>query len=262
MPNDEIGFLESLSKSFAVALGVVYVFGFVVVASYLSRFGVSSFSALHLQYLVAGIWLLAPPTIFSCLTLASERFDARAAPDVPGRFNWRRVAVANLLTTLPSGLFFGLLASVPNVVENLTWGTGIRFFLFNMVMMNLVQLFWISLKIETSRETWWRNRAHAAPFYFSFPFVIVTAYAVWFSVRLYPLIPFSMGGGRPLSVSFIEGDKNMPDEIQRSDKSSKRSIAYKLLFSTDKYYVVVSPSPKERSIEISRDSVAGMVVIE
>jgi len=35
-----------------------------------------------------------------------------------------------------------------------------------------------------------------------------------------------------------------------------------LLLTTDKYYVVLSPNPKERSIEISRDAVAGMVVLE
>jgi hypothetical protein len=55
----EINLVESLSKVFAVALGVLYLLGFLVVAAYLSQFGVSSFSVLQLQYLLAGIWLLA-----------------------------------------------------------------------------------------------------------------------------------------------------------------------------------------------------------
>ncbi len=54
----------------------------------------------------------------------------------------------------------------------------------------------------------------------------------------------------------------MPDEIQKPDESAKRSVPYKLLLATDKSYVVVSPSDKERSVEISRDSVAGMVVLQ
>jgi hypothetical protein len=70
-----------------------------------------------------------------------------------------------------------------------------------------------------------------------------------------------LGGGRPLTVVFFEGDKRMPDEIQR-EGLTKRSIPYKLVLSTDKYYVVLSPAPKERSMEVSRDSVAGMIVLE
>jgi hypothetical protein len=106
------------------------------------------------------------------------------------------------------------------------------------------------------------NRTHAAPFYLAFLFMIVVSYTVWFAARIYPLIPYSFGGGRPLAIVFIEGEKKMPDEIKRADPSGKRSVPYKLLLSTDKYYVVVSPSPKEKSIELSRDSVAGMIVLE
>jgi hypothetical protein len=91
--------------------------------------------------------------------------------------------------------------------------------------------------------------------------VLILGFAVWFSVRIYPIIPSSLGGGKPLTVVFFEGDKKMPDEIQR-EGSTKRSIPYKLVLSTDKYYVVLSPAPKERSMEVSRDSVAGMIVLE
>jgi hypothetical protein len=87
------------------------------------------------------------------------------------------------------------------------------------------------------------------------------AFAVWFSLRIYPLIPSSLGGGRPLTVVFFEGDKKMPDAILR-EGSTKRSVHYKLVLSTDKYYVVLSPAPKERSMEVSRDSVGGMIVLE
>jgi hypothetical protein len=53
----------------------------------------------------------------------------------------------------------------------------------------------------------------------------------------------------------------MPEEIQKADRSAKTSVPYKLLLATDKSFIVVSPSDKERSVEISRDSVAGMVVL-
>lgn len=109
---------------------------------------------------------------------------------------------------------------------------------------------------------WWMNRSHAAPFYLTTLFVIVLVYAIWFAVRIYPLIPFSLGGGKPRTIVFVEGDKKLPDEIKKSDQSAKRSMPYKLLLETDRYYVVVSPNSKEKSIEVSSDSVAGIVVLD
>jgi hypothetical protein len=57
------------------------------------------------------------------------------------------------------------------------------------------------------------------------------------------------------------GEKKLPDVI-KSDISLKRSIPYELLVTTDKSYVVMSPDPNEKSIEVSRDSVAGIIVLE
>jgi hypothetical protein len=260
---DDLRLVESLSKLFAVALGLLYLLGFLVVASYLSRFGVSSFSVLQLQYLLAGIWLLGPPVLHSLILYASRRFDQKAAPDVGGgHFNWRRFAISCLFTGIPFSLFIGLLAIVPNLLQSMTWGMGVRFILFDLLMTNCAVLFWMALQSRPETEKWWLSRSHAAPFYLSFLVMTVLCYAVWFSVRIYPLVPSSLGGGRPLIVVFFEGDKKMPEEIQRTEASTKRSIPYKLLLSTDKYYVVASPSAKERSLEVSRDSVAGMIVLE
>ena len=259
---DELASVESLSKLFAVSLGVLYLVGFLSVTCHLSRYGVSSFSILQLQYLIAGVWVLGPPVIGAALMLISRRFDERAAPEVVGRFNWRRVVMSSTLTGLPSLVFIGLLVLIPNVVEHVSWAMAIRLFLFYWVGLNCAQLFWMSLRADVESETWWCNRSHAAPFYMAFLLIIVMAYSVWFSVRIYPLIPFSLGGGRPLTVAFFEGgEKRMPDEIKKLDPSAKRSIPYRLLLATDKYYIVVSPAPEEQSLEVNRESVAGMVVL-
>jgi hypothetical protein len=257
----EIGLVESLSKVFAVALGVLYLLGFLVVAAYLSQFGVSSFSVLHLQYLLAGIWLLGPSVLHTMLVRASRRFEKRADPEGAGKFNFRRFIVSSVLTSVPTCIFLVLLYAIPNVLQTMTWGIGIRFLLFDNVMTNFAIMFWRSWRVPPEREEPFKNRSHAAPFYLVTLCMLVLGFAVWFSVRIYPLIPSSLGGGKPLTVVFFEGDKKMPDEIQR-EGSSKRSIPYKLVLSTDKYYVVLSPNPKERSMEISRDSVAGMIVLE
>jgi hypothetical protein len=258
---DELSLVESLSKLFAASLGSLYLIGFLVVASHLSQYGVSSFTVLQLQYLIAGIWALGPIILHASIGEVERRFSERAAPEVKGKFNWRRFIVSLFSKGFVSGAFLGLLARIPNVADNLTWGVGIRIVLFYVTIWVIAQRFWDSRRVVADKETWWTNRSHAAPYYLTALFVLVLCYAVWFSVRIYPLIPFSLGGGEPLTVAFFEGEKKMPDEIQKPVPSAKRSVPYKLLLATDKYYVVVSPSDKERSLEISRDSVAGVVVL-
>src|SRR6266852_1573465 len=124
----EIRLVESLSKVFAVVLGFLYLLGFLVVAAYLSQFGVSSFSVLQLQYLLAGIWLLGPPVLHTTILHAQRRFDERVIPEVPGKFNWRRFIFASVFSGLPLGIFIALLNLVPGVLQNMTWGVGIRYF--------------------------------------------------------------------------------------------------------------------------------------
>jgi hypothetical protein len=227
----ELSAIESLSKVFASVLGALYLLGFLVVAINLSRYGVSSFSVLHLQYLVAGIWLLGPPVVYAYLTLTSRRFEENAVPEVPRKFNFRRFVFSVLISGIPSLLFLILLGSIPEVGAALTWAIVWRVVLFYLLMVNCAQVFWMARQ-ETG-QLWWINRSHAAPFYLAFLFVLMLCYAAWFSVHVYPLIPFSLGGGKPLNVVFFEGEKKFPDEIKNSDGSSKRSIPYKLLVATE-----------------------------
>ena len=63
-------------------------------------------------------------------------------------------------------------------------------------------------------------------------------------------------------IAFFEGDRKMPDELKKRDPSDKRSLPYKLLMTTDRYYVVASTVPDEQSIEVGKDSVAGMAVLK
>ncbi len=257
----DLSLFESLSKILAIALGLLYLFGFLVVAAYLSRYGVSSFAVLQLQYLVAGIWALGPLVLHMVIDEVERRFGERAAPEVKGKFNWRRVVVSLFSSMIPSGFFIAILVAIPNLVDNLTWRIGVRVLLFYFGIWISGQLFWASRRVSADRETWLRTRDHAAHFFLVTLLMTVLGNALWFGARVYPLIPFSLGGGRPLTVVFFEGEKKMPEEIRRSSESAKRSVPYRLLLATDKYYVVLSPSDKERSLEISRESVGGIVVL-
>jgi len=255
----EIGLIESLSKLLAATLAILYILGFLVVATFLSKFGVSSFSVLQLQYLLAGIWVLGPFVLYSAVVYLGRNFEVASAPSIDGKTNWPRFLLTAIFTSIPVNILLILMFAIPNVWESLTWKIGRGFLSFYIGIVICTTLLVMSRKVVREKESWLIKPSHTG-FYSITLFMLVLAYTVWFSVRIFPLIPASLGGGRPLSVVFFEGEKKMPDEIQR-DGATKRSIQYKLILSTDKYYVVLSPSSRERSMEISRDSVAGMIVL-
>lgn len=252
--------LDSLSKCVAAAVGVLYLLGFLVVSAHLSRYGVSSFSVLQLQYLIAGGWVLAPPVALFSITDSARKLQAIAIPNPPGKFNWRGFLFSFSLPIIPYVLFWGIVVSIPGFLSEITLGMAIRLGLFYLGMGNSAGFLWVSWRVKRENENWLVNR-QTVHFYLTLLLTLLLAFVLWFGARIYPLIPFSLGGGRPLTVAFIAGEKKLPDVI-RADITLKRSVPYELLVTTDKSYVVLSPNPNEKSIEVSRDSVAGIVVLD
>lgn len=256
---DEFTLVDRISKSLAVSVGLLYLAGFLVVTSYLSRYGVSSFSVLQLQYLVVGVWVLGPPVALISLRHAEYKFEERATQYFPGIFNWRRFAITTLLTGVPFGVWFGVVAGVPGFYEDMTWRAGLYWWVFLLGLQACFYLVLTSWRIPKDKENWFVNR-HAVPFHLSLLASVLIVYVLWFSIQIYPLIPFSLGGGRPLNVVFISSEKQLPQGIVK-DGASGRSIPYRLLMVTDKSYVVLSPIQNEESIEFGRESVQGMIVL-
>ena len=255
-----LALVDSFSKLAALCIGLIYFVGFLVVAGHLSQYGVSSFSILQLQYLIAGFWSIGPPVGLALVLITARKFEERAAPETPHKFNWRRFVIGCLLTSIPYAIYVALLLSIPGILQNMTWGIGIRLYLFYMAMINCAQIIWGCSRTPLENETWWISRRQI-PFYLTVLLMTTLGYALWFSVRVYPLIPFSLGGGRPLTVAFMESEKKFPDGIKPDTSTTNRSIPYNLLAATDKYYVVISPNINEKSIEVSRESVAGIIVL-
>jgi hypothetical protein len=249
---------QPIAKAVALVVALLYLGGFVVVSVHLSRHGVASFTLLQLQYLVAGVWALAPPALTAFVKDASSKFEQRVAPDVPGRFNWRRFRWS-LVSGIPYALTTNFAVSYL-LLSYVGWKTGAILFAFYLSMMVSAYWSWESWRRPQQNETVFINR-NQAPFHFSLFIAILGVYVVWFSLHIYPIIPYSFGGGRPLMVQFIESDKPLPASLVRDDKT-QRTVPYRLLEATDKRYYVISENQTEQSIEINRDSVDGMVVLK
>ena len=256
---------EWLLKLVGPFLGFVYLAGFVVVAGHLSRYGISSISLFHVQYLAAGAWVVAPVVIMRGMQVASQQFiDQTLAPDRIGQgLALRRRAFVALMASVP-GLIVIFAVSTLLVSREPgapTWGIVVALWGFYWAMTTSGDLLWLSWRTPSAVErTWWAGRK-ALAYCTTLLVSVFLAYVIFFAIRIYPLIPYSLGGGKPVTVVFLLGEKEAPDFLAR-DVSSRRSVPYKLLAATDKTFVIAPFNPNERSIEFSRDMVEGVVVLK
>lgn len=253
---------EWVSRLFGVSLGFVYLVGFLVVMRHLSRYGVSSFSIFQLQYLVAGVWVVAPIVVLRFMQIASQRFVDRAlsVDREAERISWRRRAIVASAAAIPGGLVIASMAIFAGNPEGFSLRISALLYLFYLALAWSADLLRLSRKAPAHlAQKWWAS-SHTSLFYASSLVSIFLLYVIFFAIQVYPLIPYSLGGGKPLTVVFLLGEKEVPDILAR-DKSSHRSVPYKLLAATDKTFVILPTDHNQQSIEFNRDSVLGVVVL-
>src|SRR5882762_6827895 len=102
-------FLDSFSKSGGVLLVITYLAGFLIVSLHLSQYGVSTFSVLHLKYLVAGAWAMAPALLSVTLNKAALLFSQKAN-SFWHTFKIRHAIITNIIGTVPLGITVTIIA--------------------------------------------------------------------------------------------------------------------------------------------------------
>jgi hypothetical protein len=135
-----------------------------------------------------------------------------------------------------------------------------RLWFFYLLLAYPADLAWMSGRVPEAAARWWLNR-HATPYYLTVFALVVFLYALFFAGSVYPLIPASLGGGRPRMITLIPAKEGLPVGIVKDD-SSGRSVPYELLTVTDRSYLVISDVPNEEAIEIDRMAVQGIVVLK
>ena len=252
-----------ISKLLGVSVGVVYLVGFLVVARHLSKYGVSSFALFRIQYLVAGVWVIAPIVVMALFQRAGQRFTIRALEERRKGERTpllRRLIVASIVS-IPGALAIGAAAGFVGDIQEFSFSLAVWFLAFYISLVSTADLLWVSWNVPKGMvQRWWANR-DALPFYGTLLISILLVYVLLFAVRVYPLIPYSLGGGKPLTVVFLMGEKETADFLVR-DSSSHRSVPYKQLAATERTFVVLPSDPNQRSIEFNRDTVLGVVVLK
>src|SRR6267143_1484566 len=275
--------IDLVVKATAIALSVLYIFGYFVVSLRLAEFGIHSVALLRIQYLAAGFFSLGPLFLIYLLSaLARSGFEklfvgeSRLGP-LPAS-TWpriRSVCVAllrigwELLQILViAGMVIDGIASifVPDVHENLLWRHPWIFIrLVRDSALTVLGVLWvpraISLLKKEERGLNFKTASQIGlPLVFSAFFVL--AYTKQFSHDVYPEIPFAIGGGKPESVVFLlKRTTGLDSPPVVRDKTKDRSIPYKLILETDNSYAVISQGSDERAIQFNREAVDGYVVM-
>ena len=149
-----------------------------------------------------------------------------------------------ILVVVFKGFMLGLMNEVITVfdkvyLQDLNYLTWLLFSVF--VVVPAVAAFRLArfAKKQKDEEKW--NYNVLAFYAGGLSVLILLWYVSYFARRWYPFIPYYLGGGKPISVVFLlkteEGHKELPVV---PDSSGERSIPYKMLFETEKTFVVLS----------------------
>jgi hypothetical protein len=246
------------AKVISLSIALTYLVGFFVVAWHLSKYGVSSLSLLHLQYLVAGLWVVLPSGFVALLMLTKELPIIHMDRRTP-KLHWLVRFAVNLVTSFPANIVFGFFVGFLVAINLSTLKLFTVLLLLGFVGLAIALL--VSAVRMPPGTTGRLTSRNLAPFYGGVAATTAGFYIWFFAVNIYPAIPYEWGGGKPLDVIFLEGDKPLPDGILK-DGNTRHSIAYKLLVVTEKSYVVLPQPMNQKSLQFDRESVQGIVVLK
>lgn len=255
--------IKNLPKLGALALAIVYFLGFLAVTVSLSRYGVVPASLLRFQYLVAGVWLLLMPASVVLAGVIYYWLGLRFRGKLLGFLPWRDLGALLIVFMAISSLYLTLLGLFPLFAKSLfnaKWYILACIALVGGGWFSLNRVLTMKASSSTLEESFRiENFANRLTFLAVFG---VSLYILLFSTQIYPLIPSTLGGGKPLPVVFLLKSSEPAESVPlERGESPRRSIRYELLLSTETAYIVKSRNQNEKAIEFSRDIVLGMIVM-
>jgi hypothetical protein len=289
--------LEQITRLGLLALALTYALGVLVVSLYLARYTVSPLSLLRVQYVVAGLWLLAPIAAIFALgawfgIVFRDSVRDRKRPIEPVRF-WLRVMPVALYRATIAVFGFLVIAGLLAGVALAPLGSGADSpvgFLFSLSTLALfgyaalaVVLGWVfvimlggvtgALKSAPSppldhptitREDSFLWKVAGEIVIGSLCLMAVLAYTGNFANSFYPEIPATLGGGKPTMVRFLLSGEDSDGPalgVLMREAPGPFSIPYKLLLTTDGTYVVLSEDDPDQALEFSKDLVSGVKMV-
>ena len=257
--------LERAGKALPLLVAGLYVVGFIVVGVYLSGYGVSSLELFRVQYLAAGFWCAFPFLFFYFVTGRLRNllrdFDSlrRLSPVARAAATTAAVDTIGLVLILAAGLVRALVPHSASV------GTGIFVIALHLSVSVLIGLIVRMLGADLCRVVRGvLQDKDLRGMVDSFGLMFLLTWALLFSRHAYPLIPFSVGGGRPRDVVFVPNEpaqQSAATSFLVREGQGPQTVSYKLLLENESSFVVISPKDGQSAIEFDRKTVAAMIVL-
>jgi hypothetical protein len=269
---------EHFLKFFPIAVGAIYLLGFLVVAIELAGYDASPLELVKIQYLAAGFWF-SLVVILYCATVAiaqsffSSKWQSRASANPRKQRHSRMLGsivvgvvllAANSMSSYQIRLYGWLFPRrVGHLADILGWQHSLLLVVLLLVFSDITAQIYFLLTdtaVRPEKRQFWKWLfIFISLFWFVFGiFSCIQA----FSRDVYPRIPFSLGGGKTRQVIFWLGaNTGAADSFLKRDKSnSGYTIPYELLVESENSLVVISPETGQQTIEFDRKSVGAMMV--
>ena len=273
-PRSTLATLEGLGKAAVAVLGLIYALGLAVVTLHLASYGASGLGLLQEQYVLAGMWALLPlgatGFAFAVITAAAlEEFgEMKADPVSTRKQRWliiarkvRQAAIVSLTWFIIAAFFLGFVT--PQVyrsgIASIGWWTlvkiGAQVAGFAVVLAIFAMGGLASFVARDKRDP------AAGTVMFGTALLVLLGYLGFFTASVYPLIPAAVGGGQPRRIHVLlksDSSEASATALLRGTTPPALLPEHRLLFATDKSYIVVDPSDPHRSIEIPKDLVTAV----
>lgn len=271
-----------IAKLAAAVVGSLYALGFIVVTIHLGRYHVAPYGLVRAQYLLAGLWSLAP---FAAITIcvvwaASNYFDRTTGPSgmtiskshVKGIV---RVILRGLIVLIATvGGLSALVSIFMKVVPELTVELGVPDFQFIAIYLLKAAAFGIVIVIfgagaiyaalKMARKIRRTEEIVVAAFSGIVAILAAIVYLFHFALTAYPRIPVVLGGGDGQVVIAVS-DKSMSagtpaDQTSQTFASIVGDSPCQLLLETDKAYVLLHLKT-HRVVVVNKDKVSMLMFV-
>ena len=282
--SDKTGIFAELGtntlKYFPLALAATYIVGFIIVALHLAGYGASPLELIKIQYLAAGMWFgILVVVYFGSTALLSKLFEEeigtlllfkRKYPIEMTPFIARIFGSGTMVLILSMGLFVPTLphlfyARLHRATEAQTpWARSVfPVFLF-LAICDLAWLVFLRFRSTHRKPGTYSPLVRGTVLLYSAVIVIGASQLSVrsFSRSVYPMIPFSLGGGQTRQVVFWLGTTPAPaNSFLEREGTNSYSVPYELLVENENSLVVISPKDNQRAIEFDRKSVDAVIIL-
>jgi len=231
---------------------ITYIFGCLIVTLHLSKYGITSFEILRLQYLMTGFWFFIPlvfAVILPFLTIYTYKFFNKSIKTNVMWFNKPTPIVMTL------SLIIGFCAIIYLPMKEFSIILLCKFLLIPLILLFLVSIIlWLVQKYKGSRN-WIIYYV-----YIVLAILFIILQLPIFIDDIYPEIQRSLGGGKPSNVIIVPCNSfTIENFFLNKEKNSKESISGKLLLETNNQVVILPYNSTKTAISINKDQITAII---